>query len=319
MQQVQERSSEIIFAADRLPVGVAAPRRETVLNAWLLSKRSVNTRAAYTNDIRALFAWVDEFAGQLGTGDVFALRRIHLDGFREYLSGGYCPTTVARRLTAVSSFFDYAVAEFPDLIAVNPMARVVRPVVSDESTTASLSLDEARRLIDTACAAGPTEHALIGLLLTTAMRITEVIGADTSDMTRERGHDVITVTRKGGKRAKLPVPADVAGALRAHLGGRKGPLFVGARDGQRLKRQHVDRILSRLSTAAGIPNVSPHGLRHTAATLALDAGVSLRMVQEMLGHRDPRTTMRYDRSRTNLDNSAVHTVAGLLTPAQGPL
>lgn len=312
MQQVAERSSEVIFSgADS--VAVRAPRRDAVVNAWLLSKRSPNTRAAYASDLRAFFAWVDEFADQLGVANVFGVRRVHCDAYREYLGHDYSPASIARRLTALSSFYGYVVAEAPELMAANPMARVVRPAVSDESATASLSLDEARRLLAAARDAGAMEHALVGLLLTTGLRISEVINANTADLTRERGYAVITVSRKGGKRAKLPLPAEVSEALRVHLDGRRGALFVGARDGLRLKRQQVDRVLSRLAEQAGTPAVSPHGLRHTAATVALDGGQSLRAVQQMLGHRDPRTTNRYDRSRANLDSSAVHAVAALLT------
>jgi site-specific recombinase XerD len=313
MQQGEERSSEIIFPADRTPAGRTTPRRETVLNAWLLSKRSANTRAAYANDLRRFFQWVDEFAGQLGTGDAFALRRVHLDGYRQYLSEQYAPSSVARRLTAVSSFYKYVTVEAPELLAYNPMSNVTRPVVSDESETTSLGLDEARRLFQAAREAGPMEHAIVGLLVTTGLRISEVVTADTTDLGRERGHHTISVTRKGGKRGKLPVPVEVADALRGYLNGRRGALFVGARDGQRLKRQQVDRVLSRLAEAARVPRVSPHGLRHTAATVALDAGQSIRAVQQLLGHRDPRTTGRYDRSRKNLDQSAVHTIASLIT------
>lgn len=315
MQQASERSSEIIFpGAERpRPVAVRAAQRDVILNAWLLSKRSPNTRAAYANDLRAFFAWVDEFAGQLGVSDVFAIKRVHCDAYREYLSADYAPSSVARRLTALSSFYGYVVAEMPELTADNPMARVVRPAVSDESQTASLSLAEARRLAATARAAGLMEHALVGLLLTTGVRISEAVSASTSDLSREREHAVITVSRKGGKRAKLPVPAEVSEALSVYLGGRKGALFVGGRDGLRLKRQQVDRILARLAKLSDVPKITPHGLRHTSATVALDGGQSLRAVQQMLGHRDPRTTNRYDRSRTNLDSSAIHTVAALLS------
>lgn len=316
MPQGAERSLEIIFSADRTPAERTAPRRESVLNAWLLSKRAVNTRTAYSGDLRAFFAWVDEFADQLGTSDVFALRRVHLDGYREYLSGEYSAASVARRLTAISSFYRYVTVEMSELLVCNPMANVARPVVSDDSQTASLGLDEARRLFDAARAAGPMEHAMVGLLITTGLRVTEVVSADTNDLSRERGHCVISVTRKGGKRAKLPIPPEVSEALRTYLAGRKGPLFVGARDGQRMKRQQVDRVLARVADTAGVPRVTPHGLRHTAATIALDGGESIRTVQAMLGHRDPRTTNRYDRSRTNIDNSAIHTVAALLAPEE---
>ena len=58
--------------------------------------------------------------------------------------------------------------------------------------------------------------------------------------------------------------------------------------------------------------LSPHSLRHTAITLALDAGATIRDVQDFAGHRDPRTTRRYDHTRDSLDRSAAYTVAGWL-------
>lgn len=312
MTQGESGSLEIIFPADRAVAERSTPRRDQVLNAWLLSKRSANTRSAYRNDVTQFFGWFDTYRDQLGVEDVFGLQRIHLDGYRTYLSETYSPASVARRLAAVSNFYAYAGSEH-GLVGASPMARVQRPQVSDESSTPSLELDDARRLLAAARDAGPMEHALIGLLVTVGLRISEVINANTGDFSRERGMCVITVTRKGGKRAKLPVPAEVGAAIKAYLGGRRGALFVGVRDGQRLKRQHADRILTRVANTAGVPKVSPHGLRHTAATVALDGGQSIRAVQAMLGHADPKTTMRYDRARVSLDDSAVHAVAELLT------
>jgi integrase len=71
----------------------------------------------------------------------------------------------------------------------------------------------------------------------------------------------------------------------------------------------------RLARAAGIPSwarLSPHSLRHTAITLALDAGAHLRDVQDFAGHRDPRTTRRYDRARDTLDRNAAYTLTAYL-------
>lgn len=71
----------------------------------------------------------------------------------------------------------------------------------------------------------------------------------------------------------------------------------------------------RLARAAGIEawdRLSPHSLRHAAITLALDAGASLRDVQDYAGHKDPRTTRRYDHSRDSLDRNAAYVVAAYL-------
>lgn len=73
--------------------------------------------------------------------------------------------------------------------------------------------------------------------------------------------------------------------------------------------------MRRLARAAGIEQwaaLSPHSLRHTAITLALDAGVALRDVQDFSGHADPRTTRRYDHARASLDRHAAYTLATYL-------
>ena len=73
--------------------------------------------------------------------------------------------------------------------------------------------------------------------------------------------------------------------------------------------------MRRLARAAAIPSweqLTPHSLRHTAITLALDAGAALRDVQDFAGHRDPRTTRRYDRARDTLDRNAAYTLTAYL-------
>jgi integrase/recombinase XerD len=300
-----------------------------LIAAWLLSKRSTNTREAYRRDLLAFFAWVTEWRDQLGTDDPLQLGRWHLDAYREYLTNEeqrtryhgtrkYSAATVARKLTVISSFYAYCVEEVPHLVPVNPMRRVERPEVAIDSHTGSLSLDEARALMNAARESGPMTHALVGLLLTTGMRISELVKVDTGDLDVEDGVRIVWVQRKGGRKAKLVVPVEIARAVDRYRRGRRGPLFVGATR-QRLRRQQVDRVLRRLALDAGYVDVSgkvrtltPHMLRHTAATLALDAGRDLVDVQEMLGHRDPKTTRRYIANRDRLHRSAVHTVAGLL-------
>jgi integrase len=80
-------------------------------------------------------------------------------------------------------------------------------------------------------------------------------------------------------------------------------------------------MVKRLVKRAGIDKrISPHSLRHSFITAALDPGVPLRDVQEAASHADPRTTMRYDRARSNLDRHATYIlatfVAGVTRPAQ---
>jgi site-specific recombinase XerD len=94
-----------------------------------------------------------------------------------------------------------------------------------------------------------------------------------------------------------------------------GPIFLGAKGG-RMDRYAADRMVKRLASRAGIAKrISPHSLRHSFITAALDAGVPLRDVQEAASHADPRTTMRYDRGRGSLDRHATYIVATFVAGA----
>jgi integrase len=93
-----------------------------------------------------------------------------------------------------------------------------------------------------------------------------------------------------------------------------GPLLA-TTSGGRMRPSQVWELVRRLTAAAGITEwdrLSAHSLRHTGITLALDAGVPLRDVQDYARHRDARTTRRYDHSRDSLDRCAAYAVAAYL-------
>ena len=83
-----------------------------------------------------------------------------------------------------------------------------------------------------------------------------------------------------------------------------------------MDRYAADRTVKRLARRAGITKrISPHSLRHSFITAALDAGVPLRDVQEAASHADPRTTMRYERARQSLDRHATYIVVPFIAGA----
>jgi integrase/recombinase XerD len=136
------------------------------------------------------------------------------------------------------------------------------------------------------------------------------------DLDIDRHHWTLRIVRKGGKQATIPLAPRTARALDVYLGERLiGPIFLGAAGG-RMDRYAADRTVKRLARRAGITKrISPHSLRHSFITAALDAGVPLRDVQEAASHADPRTTMRYDRARQSLDRHATYIVAAFLAGA----
>lgn len=321
MSPPETASSEIVLAPlDAEPASAVALRqdapRDVLKRAWVNAQTSPHTRAAYRRDIEQFFRWCDFWSI-----DVFRVRRPDVDGYRNHL---YTPdfadgrrstaepaaTTVNRKLTSVSSFYEFCKTEVPDAVFANPVDNVNRPHVSDESMTAGLTTAEVIRLLAVAADAGPMEFAIVHLLASTGLRVSEVCDADTYDLGSDRDFATLIVTRKGGKKQKLPLAPETKTALDAYLRGRSGPLFL--YEGARITRQRVGRLLAKLGRGANLAEgktLHPHVFRHTAATLALDNGATLRDVQDMLGHRDPRTTNRYDRARGNLDRSPVHVLA----------
>jgi integrase len=167
---------------------------------------------------------------------------------------------------------------------------------------------------------------VLRLLLHNALRVDQACGADVADLGADTGHRVLRVTRKGARKAKVPLTPATGAALDAYLAARarcggladmqqlRGPLLA-TTTGCRLRQGHLWELVRRLARAACIETweeLSPHSLRHPAITLALDAGATLRDVQDYAGHKDPRTTRRYDHSRDSLDRNAAYTVAAYL-------
>ncbi len=265
------------------------------------------TREQYARDLRS---W-GRFLSRVGV-DVLAAHRVDVEAYcREAEAEGIALATLRRRLSALSGFYDYALDE--GLIARSPVARVRRPKVADESPRLGLDREQTRALLDAGEASNPRDAALACLLAVNGLRVSEALAAEVDDLGHERGHRTLRVVRKGGKVATVPLAPRTAAAVYALVGDREfGPIFV-TRTGRQLDRFHAHKIVRRLARAAGIERaVCPHDCRHGFVTNALDAGVSLRDVQDAAGHADPRTTRRYDRARHSLDRHATYAVAAFV-------
>jgi site-specific recombinase XerD len=221
--------------------------------------------------------------------------------------------TIARKLSTLSSFYTYGITEYPHLVPENPLDRVKRPKLARESTRSGLDLDQALEVLAAAERVGGRDAAVVLLLAWTGMRAAELRACEVGDLGQERGERTITVTRKGGKRQALMLYRDAWVALSAYLDGRtEGPLIVGSRGGP-ISRYEVGLTLDRIvpQRIQDEKRVTPHSMRHTFATLALDAGADIRQVQRMLGHDSMETTMRYDHARGRVDQSPAHALARL--------
>ncbi|MGC4798202.1 tyrosine-type recombinase/integrase [Micromonospora saelicesensis] len=299
-----------------------------VTEAWLRNRRlSEHTRDAYRRDVTGWLRWC---AGH----DLDPLRAtfLHVNEYARALESSVgarsgrtlTPATVARRLSALSSWYDFLVKL--SAVPANPVSGADRPRVDrDHSATVGLTPEEVDALLSAADAdTGATavrNRAALALLADLGLRVGELISLDLTDLGTERGHRSVRFIGKGGKQRRRALTPGTAHAVDAYLAQRAaitgvpvpqltGPLLVTA-SGARLDRHSVFRMVRRLARAAGIPawaKLSPHSLRHAFATTARSEGVPLEDVQDAMGHADPRTTRRYDRDRHNLDRDPAYAV-----------
>ncbi|MDQ6641788.1 MAG: tyrosine-type recombinase/integrase [Actinomycetota bacterium] len=147
------------------------------------------------------------------------------------------------------------------------------------------------------------------LLGVNALRASEAAAVRIEDYADTlRGYRVLHLVGKGNQGRHDARDSPGAPGAEACRGQRtSGPLILRPLSGQPADRRDVYRMVARIANVAGIPrHISPHSLRHTAITNALDAGVPLRDAHILARHADPRTTEHYDRARGNLDRHGVH-------------
>jgi len=276
---------------------------QQVAGAWLLSFPSRATRDAYRRDLQQFVQFCsDHQVPVLGAG------RPVCDAYARQLDqSDLSAATRARRLAAVASFYQYALEA--DLITRNPVAGVRRPKVAAESPRLGLTRTEVRSVMEVLTTSTPAERALFGLLLGCGLRVSEAVGVTPAMFGTEAGHTVLRIVGKGAKPRTVVVAPQVMHLLHDALQASSDPattLVRGPRGG-RVDRHEALRWVVRIGHRAGLQRaLCPHDLRHTAGTMALDAGASIQRVSDMLGHASTSTTQRYVAHRERLDNAAAY-------------
>jgi integrase/recombinase XerC len=221
-------------------------------------------------------------------------------------AGGLSARSIARKLSAWRSFFDWLASQ--TTLAANPVAAIRAPRRA-ASLPKALSVDAAVQLV-AAHPHGETEaadlcnRAMFELLYSSGLRVSELTSLDTGHGKDALGwidfdNNEVLVTGKGNKMRKVPVGKPALAALQAWLACRPAPLdgsaalFVSGR-GNRMSPRVVQLRLKAHAQAVGTPaNVHPHVLRHSFATHVLQSSGDLRAVQEMLGHSSISSTQVY--------------------------
>lgn len=316
-------------------------RALTVL--WLEADKTEHTRRAYFADVAAWLDWCDR------TGlDPLAARRADVDAWKATITvvgkdgsvRSASSSTVARRLAAVSSWYQYL--EDNEVADRNPVSAVRRPKVDrqspfpalGEAETAALLDHVARRAARLGTEAAHRDSALLSLMFHTGLRVSGVTTAQVDDLAYDRGHRILWYTKKGQTRDFVPLAPPVLAALDAYLAVRAsregtltGPLLVTAphphdpaRPGGRpLTQRDVWLAMRRYAREAGLAaadSITPHTSRRTVATTLLANGVPIEKVQDLLSHNDIRVTRGYDAARHKLDSSPVYTLASVISRHQ---
>ena len=255
---------------------------------------SANTIAAYRRDLAQYLAFLE---GAEPDQDA-------VEGYLSHLRARLlASSTVGRKLAAIRGLHRFLVIE--GIRGQDPTLLLESPRRPDPFPKA-LTVDEAIGLVeipDLSTVKGRRDSALLEFLYGTGARVSEAAGLDLGKLDLE--DRVVIVTGKGSKQRLVPLGGKAVTAIArwlpdrtalVHRAQRGDPLFLNLR-GRRLSRQGMFEVVRANARKAGIPpeKVSPHVLRHSAATHMVEAGADLRTVQEILGHATISTTQIYTR------------------------
>jgi tyrosine recombinase XerC len=260
-------------------------------------------RNASRYTVRNYKADLQEFFEFLRKKNIQSLDEVDKNVLRDYLyllmEAEFARTSIARKLSAVRSFYKYLQRE--ELVSVSPAATISSPKL-DRKLPEFLSQEETTRLVeapDITKSAGQRDRAFLELLYASGLRVSELTGLDITQVNLETRE--IRVWGKGAKERIVLIGEPAARALttyleqgRPKLNKRGGNAVFLNQDGGRLTVRSVQSLVQSYARLVGIDKgVHPHMVRHTFATHLLNGGADLRVVQELLGHASLSTTQIY--------------------------
>lgn len=313
-----------------------------IFERWVARPKSVNTKRAYREDVMCFVRFMGFLWPQNAT-DLLTVSLKDVQAFRDHLlEKDAAPKTLNRRISSLSSFYKYlgaAAAELrlPITVANPAHAQFIARESSDSrEETRALTATRARQLM--ALPAGNSvldyrDRAILKLYLYSGIRLSTGCALKVSDFHQEHEQATIRLLEKGDKRRTIGLHFAAAQAISEYIavaGVTAGPLFRARRNSRVVELGNramtpttmyllIQGYLKRLPGAVikeqrlgGIEVerciYTPHSLRATTATLLLEAGVDIRKVQELLGHRHVTTTQIYDKRRRSTNESASHDV-----------
>lgn len=264
---------------------------------------SEHTVAAYVQEARSFLYFLAELS-DMSKDEPLDLSALELADVRAWLAGaqnsGQARSSIARHSASIRTFTSWLYR--CGYTKKNAAARLkaprpdnALPHVLTQSHVETL-LGYARERAEGGNPVHVRDWAALELLYASGLRISELCALDVSSL---QANSTVRVIGKGNKERIVPYGVPALRALREYLAVRdqlkRGPtpaLFLGARGG-RINPRSLRDVVHRLASQAGVPDISPHDLRHSSATHLLEGGADLRSVQELLGHSSLATTQRY--------------------------
>jgi site-specific recombinase XerD len=295
---------------------------EKSLRPFIEKSLSSETRRAYGRVIKEFFRFHK-------STEPIEIKPIDVIKWRDSLiENRKSAATVYFKLSVVRSLFEYLKAA--GFVQNNPALTklVTPPKLSEDLRGRALTIKEVSYILsgpDQAKPEGARDYAILLTLLRTSLRVAEVCSLKSSSIKWSHGRWTLRFKTKGGRERTIPLPTDVKKAIDDYVrldrdrrqilktgGGSESWIFQPITNyrtlvfDKPLSTTMVWYITQKWGQFTGVGKVSPHDLRRTAITRALDKGLTYRQVQMMSGHKDPKTVMRYDHGRENLDQNAVN-------------
>ncbi len=240
---------------------------------------SERTLSEYRSDLRLFLRFCgDKDIERVRTADVMLFR-----------SSMKCSSSlINRRMSALSSFFNFLIDM--ELIEKNPVKRSLRIRKVKQKVPDALSKEEVNSVLRCARERGLRDYLIVKLMLYCGLRVSELLNLRKGDILENGGRSAIRVLGKGGKERFIPISPALSREISEYANSLSSErLFP-------LSYQGVRFIFEQISRLTGI-KLHPHKLRHTFATMLVDRGVDIRVIQEFLGHSSPTTTARYAKVR----------------------
>lgn len=256
---------------------------------------SDNTVSAYINDLNKY----EEFL----KNDILESDAEDLEKYLKYI-GGMQSTTVAHKITAIKSYFNYNIKR--GIVKSNPANKVSRPKLA-KHLPEYLTEEEVSKLLDVEVKS-PYDFrnkTILELLYSSGIRISELVNIKTPNYDSEEC--LIRIMGKGSKERIIPLGDYAINIMNDYMNNYR-PLinkkftdyiFINNR-GDKISRQFIFKVIKKEALKKGIKkDISPHTLRHTFATHLLKNGADLRIIQELLGHENISTTQIYTHVTNN--------------------